>query len=74
MPNTYGPNISLATAKKIAAAATAEAMKMRINVLITIVDTGGIFLCLERSDVVRYGSVDAAVHPIDIATRLEVKS
>ena len=41
MPNPYGPNISLATAKKVAAAAAAEAVKMKINVVITVVDTGG---------------------------------
>ena len=60
MPNPYGPNISLATAKKVAAAAAAEAMK--INVVITIVDTGGNLLYLERFDVVQYGSVDVALH------------
>ena len=62
MPNPYGPNISLATAKKVAAAAAAEAAKMKINVAIAIVDTGGNLIYLERFDVVQYGSVDAAVH------------
>jgi glc operon protein GlcG len=62
MPNLYGPNISLATAKKVAAAAAAQAMNMKINVVITIVDTGGNLLYLERFDVVQYGSVDVALH------------
>jgi glc operon protein GlcG len=62
MPNPYGPNISLATAKKVAAAAAAQAMDMKINVVIAIVDTGGNLLYLERFDVVQYGSVDVAVH------------
>jgi len=62
MPNPYGPNISLATAKKVAAAAAAEAMKMKINVVITVVDTGGNLVYLERFDVVQYGSVDVALH------------
>jgi uncharacterized protein GlcG (DUF336 family) len=62
MPNPYGPNISLATAKKVAAAAASEAMKIKINVVITVVDTGGNLLYLERFDVVQYGSVDAALH------------
>ena len=62
MPNPYGPNIGLATAKKVAAAAAAEAVKMKINVVITVVDTGGNLIYLERFDVVQYGSIDAAVH------------
>jgi len=62
MPNPYGPNISLTTAKKVAAAAAAEAMKIKINVVITVVDTGGNLLYLERFDVVQYGSVDVALH------------
>jgi glc operon protein GlcG len=62
MPNPYGPNINLATAKKVAAAAAQEASKMKINVVIVIVDTGGNLIYLERFDVVQYGSIDAAVH------------
>jgi len=62
MPNPYGPNINLATAKKVAAAAAEEATKMKVNVVIVIVDTGGNLLYLERFDVVQYGSVDVAIH------------
>jgi glc operon protein GlcG len=62
MPNPYGPNISLAAAKKVAAAAAAEAVNLKINVVITVVDTGGNLLYLERFDVVQYGSVDVALH------------
>ena len=62
MPNPYGPNMSLATAKKVAAAAAAEAVNMKINVVIAVVDTGGNLLYLERFDVAQHGSVDAAIH------------
>ncbi len=62
MPNLYGPNINLAAAKKVAAAAAQEAIKVKINVVIVIVDTGGNLLYLERFDVVQYGSVDVALH------------
>ena len=62
MPNPYGPNISLATAKKVAAAAAAQAKDMKINVVITVVDTGGNLVYLERFDVVQYGSIDVALH------------
>src|SRR5512137_1729804 len=61
MPNPYGPNINLATAKKVAAAAAEEAAKLKINVVIAIVDTGGHIVYLERFDVVQWGSVNAAL-------------
>ncbi len=60
MPNPYGPNINLATAKKVAAAA--EAAKLKINVVIAVVDTGGQLVYLERFDVVQWGSLDVALH------------
>lgn len=41
MPDPYGLNINLATAKKIALAAAKEAEKSKINVIIAIVDVGG---------------------------------
>jgi uncharacterized protein GlcG (DUF336 family) len=62
MPNPYGPNINLATAKKVAAGAAEEAAKLKINVVITLVDTGGNIVYIERFDVVQWGSVDAALH------------
>ncbi len=62
MPNPYGPNINLATAKKVAAAAAGQAKDMKINVVIVVVDTGGNLVYLERFDVVQYGSIDVALH------------
>lgn len=62
MPNPYGPNIDLATAKKVAAAAEQEAAKLKINVVIGIVDTGNHIVYLERFDVVQWGSLDVALH------------
>lgn len=41
MPNPYGPNINLAAAKKVAAAAAAKSVEMKVNSVIVIVDTGG---------------------------------
>ncbi len=62
MPNPYGPNINLATAKRVAAAAAEEATKLKINVVIAVVDTGGHLVYLERFDVVQWGSLDVALH------------
>ena len=62
MPNPYGANINLATAKKVAAAAADEAVKTKINVVIAVVDTGGQIVYLERFDVVQWGSLNVAIH------------
>jgi glc operon protein GlcG len=62
MPNPYGLNINLATAKKVAAAAAEEAAKLKINVVIAIVDTGAHLVYLERFDVIQWGSLDVALH------------
>ncbi len=67
MPNPYGPNINLSNAKRVAAAAAAEAVKTKINVVIAVVDTGGNLVYLERFDVVQYGSVDVAVHKAKVS-------
>jgi uncharacterized protein GlcG (DUF336 family) len=61
MPNPYGPNINLAAAKKVAAAA-AKAVELKINQCIAVVDTGGQLVYFERFDVVQWGSVDVAIH------------
>ena len=62
MPNPYGPNIDLAKAKKVAAAAAAKAIEIKINAVIAIADTGGNLVYLERFDVVQYGSNEVAIH------------
>ena len=62
MPNSYGININLATAKNIALAAAKEAERIKINVVIAIVDAGGHLIYLERFDRAQFGSIDVAVH------------
>ena len=62
MPHPYGPNINLVTAKKVAAAAAAKSVEMKVNAVIAIVDTGGQLVYLERFDVVQWGSIDVAIH------------
>jgi glc operon protein GlcG len=53
--------LSLAAAKSIAAAAEAEALKNKWNVVIVVVDEGGQMLYLQRMDGTQYGSVDVAI-------------
>jgi glc operon protein GlcG len=62
MPNPYGPNVNLAMSKQVAAAAAAKAVELKVNAVITVVDTGGNLVYLERFDVVQWGSIDVAVH------------
>jgi glc operon protein GlcG len=62
MSNPYGPNISLAAAKKVAAAAAAKAVEMNVKMCIAIVDTGGQLVYFERFDVVQWGSIDVSLH------------
>lgn len=56
----YGPPITLAQARKVAAAAEAEAAKNKWNVVIAIVDSGGNLVLLERMDDTQIFSIEIA--------------
>ena len=53
--------LTLATAKKIIAAAEAEALKQGWPVVMAVVDDGGHLICLHRLDNAQFGSVDIAI-------------
>jgi uncharacterized protein GlcG (DUF336 family) len=53
--------LTLEAAKKIAAAAEAEAVRNKWNVVIAIVDDGGHLIYLQRMDGTQTGSIDVAV-------------
>lgn len=53
--------LTLDAAKKIGAAAEAEAMKNKWNVVIAIVDDGGHLIYLQRMDGTQTGSIDVAI-------------
>jgi uncharacterized protein GlcG (DUF336 family) len=53
-------SIDLADAKRIAAAAEAEAAKNKWNVVIAILDGGGHLVYLQRMDGTQLGSIDVA--------------
>jgi glc operon protein GlcG len=57
----YGAPIPLAEAKRVLAAAQAEATKNKWNVAIAIVDNGGHLVAFERMDTTQFGSVDVAL-------------
>lgn len=54
-------SLSLVAAKKIAAAAEAEALKNKWNVVIAVVDDGGHLIYLQRMDGTQTGSVEVAI-------------
>lgn len=57
----YGPSITLATAKKVAAATVAECQKNKWNVAVAVVDTHGSLLYFERLENTQYASNDVAI-------------
>ncbi len=56
----YGPPIGLSDAKKLAAAAEAEAMRNGWAMVICIIDSTGHVVLLERLDQAQYGSLELA--------------
>jgi uncharacterized protein GlcG (DUF336 family) len=59
-PPPYGAPITLDQAKKVLAGAEAEARKNSWNVVISIVDTGGQLVAMQRLDNTQFGSIDVA--------------
>lgn len=57
---SYGPAITLEQAKKVAAAAEAEARKNKWNVFIVIVDSGTNPVLMQRMDDAQLGSLNVA--------------
>ena len=53
--------IDLADAKRIAAAAEAEAARNKWNVVLAILDAGGHLVYLQREDGTQLGSIDVAI-------------
>lgn len=59
-PPSYGPAITLEQAKKVAAAAEAEARKNKWNVVIVVMDSGANLVLLQRMDDTQLGSINIA--------------
>jgi glc operon protein GlcG len=57
----YGISISAESAKKLAAAAIAEARKNNWAMAVAVVDTGGYLVYFERMDDTQLGSVEVAI-------------
>ncbi len=57
---TYGPNITLAQAKTVLAAAEAEAAKQNFTVAIAVVDTAGNLVAFSKGDNTQIASVNVS--------------
>ncbi|MGB5080494.1 MAG: heme-binding protein [Burkholderiales bacterium] len=58
---SYGPDVDLAAAKKMAAAAVAEAKKHNWNVAVAVVDNHGFLVYFEKLDQTQTASVQVAI-------------
>ncbi len=63
--------LSLDDAKRVAAAAEAEALKNEWRVVIAVVDDGGHLLYLQRSHDTQFGSVETAIHKAHAAVAFQ---
>jgi glc operon protein GlcG len=59
-PPDYGPPVTLEQAKKIMAGAEAEAVKNKWRMVITILDSGGNVVMVQRLDNTQFGSIDVS--------------
>ncbi len=61
MPNAYGPNVSVENAKKIAAAALAEARKNNWRMAVAVGDTAGYLVYYEKMENTQLASADVSI-------------
>lgn len=70
----HKPVLTLEDAKRVAAAAEAEAQRNGWKVAIAVVDDGGHLLYLQRSHDTRFGSVETAIAKAHMAAALHMPS
>lgn len=62
MPNPYGASINHENAKKVAAAALAEALKNHWTMAVAVTDTAGDLVYFEKIDATQTGSVKVSIN------------
>jgi glc operon protein GlcG len=70
-PQQYGLGIGIEAAKKVAAAALAEARRNSWTMAVAIVDTAGDLVYFERMDATQIGSVTVAIEKARSAARFK---
>ena len=68
MPNPYGMSVNLDTAKKLAAAAVAEATKKGFKMAVAVTDTNGDLVYFEKMDSTQIASVQVSIQKAASAT------
>ena len=68
MPNPYGMSVNLDTAKKLAAAAVAEASKKGFKMAVAVTDTNGDLVYFEKMDSTQIASVQVSIQKAVIRT------
>jgi uncharacterized protein GlcG (DUF336 family) len=68
---SYGPSITLESAKKVAAPAIAEARKNNWTMVVAIVDTAGDLVYFEKMDDTQVGSTQVAIDKARSAARFK---
>ena len=71
LPNPYGQSVNLENARRIAAAAAAEAGKNNLKMAIAIVDTAGDLVYFEKMDGTQAASIDIAIAKARSAARFK---
>ena len=71
VPPPYGPPINMENARKVMAAAEAEAAKSNWSVVVAIIDSGGNLVMLHRGDDVQLSSLDIAQGKAQTALRFK---
>jgi glc operon protein GlcG len=68
-PKPYGPPVGVESARKVAAAALAEARKNHWYMAVAVVDPSGTLVYYEKMDNTQTGSADAAIEKASTAAR-----
>jgi len=71
VPTPYGASVDIATAKKLAAAAVAEAVKNGWTMAVAVTDTHGELVYFEKMDQTQQASVDIAIDKSRSAARFK---
>lgn len=71
LPHPYGPAVGLERARRVAAAALAEAASSGWTVVVAVVDPAGDLVLLERMDRAQVGSIDVAIGKARCAARFK---
>lgn len=69
LPNPYGPSLGLAAARRLVAAAVADAAANGWTVAVAVADASGDPICFERMDGTQLGSIQVALDKARCAVR-----